>query len=90
MAFFIVERSLPGVGDAELARLSRVVIHACSRLRGEQVTYMGTAHVDGEARCLCVFRAADPAVVRRVNQIAQVPFLRITEVRLMESRDDER
>ena len=90
MAFFIVERSLPGVGEADLIRLGRVVTHACRRLRADRVTYIGTAHVDGEARCMCLFRAPDATAVRRVNQIAQVSFLRINEVMRTESRDEER
>jgi hypothetical protein len=42
------------------------------------VRYLRCIYVPAEDRCICLFEAADLEAVRRVNDIAQVPFHRIS------------
>jgi hypothetical protein len=43
---------------------------------GQDVRYIRTTFVPGEAHCMCLFEAANPDVVKEVNEAAQIPFTR--------------
>ena len=74
MPTYLVERYLPGRDrvwvEAALARLPGVrsgVVHLCSW------------YVPSDESCFCTFDAPDAERVRLVNELARVPFARITE-----------
>jgi hypothetical protein len=48
--------------------------------RGGQIRYVQRIDALDEHRCLCLFEAAGPEVVRRVNDIAQFPLARVVAV----------
>ncbi len=82
MATFLVDRALPGLSVELLLEAQRCLREAVRRVSagGEQVRYLRCTFLPGEQRCLCLFEADSASAVRRVNEIAQVPFRRIEPV----------
>jgi hypothetical protein len=48
--------------------------------RGRQIRYVQRIYAPDEQRCLCLFEAAGPDLVRSVNDIAQFPLARVMVV----------
>jgi Nickel responsive protein SCO4226-like len=73
MPTYLVERYLPGRDRAWLES-------ALARLPKERsgVTYLGSTYVAAEDSCFCRFEASDAQHVRFVNEVARVPFSRIS------------
>jgi hypothetical protein len=73
MTTYLVERYLPGRDRAWLE-------DALARLpaEGRGVAYLGSIYIPEDESCLCRFEASDPDDVRLVNELARVPFARIT------------
>ena len=76
MATFIVDRVVPGLTSELLVEVQRLLHEAARRVsRGaETVRYVRCTFVAEDERCICLFEAPSAEVVRRVNEIAQVPF----------------
>jgi Nickel responsive protein SCO4226-like len=81
VAVFLVERRLPGMSLEHLAAAHRALAASAHRLSsgGDRVRYLRSTFVPARARCLCVFEATSGELVRRVNEVAQVPFVSIQE-----------
>jgi Protein of unknown function (DUF4242) len=81
-ATFLVDRTLPGMTEELLAEAQRLLHEATRRVSstGAAVRYLRCIFIPDEARCVCLFEASDLATVRRVNEVAQVPFRRISSV----------
>ena len=81
VAVFLVERRLPGMSLAHLAAAHRALAASARRLSsgGDRVRYLRSTFVPADARCLCAFEATSGELVRRVNELAQVPFVSIQE-----------
>ncbi len=79
-ARFVVDRTLPGVTEERLVEAQRLLHEAARRVSstGVSVRYVRCIYVPQGDRCICLFEADEPAAVRRVNEIAQVPFRNIT------------
>jgi hypothetical protein len=75
MTMYLVERYFPGRDQAwledALARLPAV--------RGG-VAYLGSIYIPSDESCFCRFEASDAQDVRLVNELAGVPFARISAV----------
>jgi hypothetical protein len=80
---YLVEYDLRGLSGAQLAALYRALADAVrrERQRGAQVRYVQRIDIPEEHRCLCLFEAAGPELVRSVNDIAQFPLARVVAVR---------
>jgi len=48
--------------------------------RGSPIRYVQRIDVPDEQRCLCLFEAAGPEMVRNVNDTAQFPLARVVAV----------
>lgn len=73
---------MPGLTAELLLEAQRLLHEAARRVSesgtsGAGVRYVGCTFVPAEQRCLCLFEAPSAEAVRRVNDIAQVPFLKI-------------
>jgi hypothetical protein len=81
MPVFMVDRELPGVTNEQLAAAQQAAIHTSREFssQGKPVRYIRSTFVPGEARCMCLFEAATPEIVREVNEVAQIPFTRVIE-----------
>ncbi len=47
--------------------------------QGKKVRYIRSTFVPGEARCMCLFEAENPELVKQINEEAKIPFSRILE-----------
>jgi hypothetical protein len=81
MAVYMVERDLTGITMPQLAGAQQAAITTARRFTadGTPVRYIRSTFVPGEARCMCLFDAANAEDVRKVNESAQLPFTRIVE-----------
>lgn len=79
MPVYMVERNLPGVKMDQLAEAQKRAIQVGKELtaEGKKVKYIRSMFVPGESRCMCLFEASDPDLVREANERAQIPFTRI-------------
>ena len=81
MAVYLVDRKLPGITLDQLGAAQRAAIETSRRFSagGKPVKYIRSTFLTGEDRCMCLFEAADPDLVREVNEAAQLPFTRIVD-----------
>lgn len=73
---FIVDRVVPGMTAESLGEAQRCLREAARRVSagGEPVRFVRCTFVPEQQRCLDLFEAHSAADVRRVNDVAQVPF----------------
>lgn len=81
MPVFMVDRDLPGITKEQLAAAQEAAIRTSKDFttRGKPVRYIRSTFMPGDARCMCLFEAATPELVREVNEVAQIPFTRVVE-----------
>lgn len=83
MTLFLVEHRLRDVGEGHLAALRDAIHEIVLRLDGaadgQRIRYVRSTVLTGEGRCICVFEASSEALVRRANELAQVPIASIAE-----------
>lgn len=81
MAVYMVERDLKGITMDQLAAAQKRAIETGQRLtaEGKNVRYIRSTFVPGESRCMCLFEATNPELVKELNNTAQIPFSRIVE-----------
>ena len=81
MPVYMVERDLPGIKMEQLAAAQKAAIETGKNMtaHGKKVRYIRSAFVPGEARCMCLFEASNPEVVRELNETAKIHFKRIVE-----------
>ena len=81
MAVYIVERNLPGITMDQLAAAQKSAIEKGQEFtaNGKDVRYIRSIFVPGDSKCMCLFEAASPEVVKEVNEAAQIPFTQIKE-----------
>jgi len=82
LGLYLVEHDLGDLSPAQLASVHRALGEAVRRetRRGGQIRYVQRIDSPDEHRCLCLFEAAGPEVVRRVNDVAQFPLARVVAV----------
>lgn len=81
MSVFMVERNLKGITMEQLAAAQRRAIDASKDFsgQGKPVRYIRTTFIPGEERSMCLFEATSPELVKEVNEVAKIPFVRIVE-----------
>jgi len=81
MAVYMVERSLKGVTMDQLGAAQKSAIETGKQMTASRksVRYIHSTFVPEEARCMCLFEAANPDLVRELNEQAKIPFTRIVE-----------
>jgi hypothetical protein len=81
MPVYMVDRDLPGIKMEQLAAAQKAAIDLSQKMtaQGKNVRYIRSAFVPGEAHCICFFEAANPDVVKELNETAKIPFKRIVE-----------
>ena len=82
LQLFLVEHDLRGLSPWQLATVHRALDEAVRRenQRGRRIRYVQRIYAPDEQRCLCLFEAAGPDLVRNVNDIAQFPLARVLAV----------
>lgn len=81
MTVYMVERDLKGITMEQLAEAQKKAIETSDQFtkNGKPVRYIRTTFIPGEERSMCLFESTEPALVREVNEEAQIPFVRIVE-----------
>ena len=79
---FMVEHDLRGLSPQQLASAHQALGEAVRReaRRGGRIRYVQRVLAATEHRCLCLFEASGPGVVRRVHDIAQFPLAAVFAV----------
>ena len=79
---YLVELDLRGLSSPQLASVHRALGEAVRRelRRGSPIRYVQRIDVPEEHRCLCLFEAPGPDLVRNVNDTAQFPLARVMAV----------
>ncbi len=79
MPTFMVERTLPGIPmDALAAAQKRAIDTAAQMTRdGQPVSYIRSAFVPDDGRCMCLFEATSAGDVEALNRKANIPFDRV-------------
>ena len=79
---YLVEHDLRGLSSWQVASVQRALNEAVRRenQRGGHIRYVQCIYSPEEHRCLCLFEAADPDLVRSVNDTAQFPLAHVTAV----------
>lgn len=82
LLLFMVEHNLQGLSPPQLASAHRALAEAVRResLRGCPIRYVQRIFVPEDGRCLCLFEADHPGLVRSVNDIAQFPLANVVPV----------
>ncbi len=82
LQLFVVEHHLPGLSPAEVGSAHQMLEEAVSRAadRGSRIRYVQRILACHEPRCLCLFQAPGPDLVRSVNDTAQFPLARVVAV----------
>jgi len=81
MAVYMVERELKGITMDQLAAAQKSAIETGKQMtaQGKKVRYIRSTFVPGEARCMCLFEAPNPEIVKELNEKAKIPFSRVVE-----------
>lgn len=81
MPVYMVDRDLPGIQMDQLAAAQKAAIETSNQFtaEGKPVRYIRTTFVPGEAHCMCLFEAANPELVKQVNDQARIPYTRVVE-----------
>lgn len=81
MSVFMVDRDLPGISMEDLAAAQQRAIATAKQFKaeGKDVSYIRSTFVPGESHCMCLFDSADAQLVAELNDVAQIPYTRITE-----------
>jgi hypothetical protein len=79
---YLVELDLHGLSTPQRATVDRAVDEAVRReiQQGRQIRCVQRIYAPAEHRCLCLFEATGPDVVRNVHDIAQFPLARVISV----------
>jgi hypothetical protein len=86
MAVYLVERYLPGIDGDGLRALVERLEGAGAQLRAEgtPVHYLGSLFLPGEESCFCRLEAPSADAAARLNELAEVPYARISEAVALE------
>jgi hypothetical protein len=82
VTLYLVEHCLPDVGEGHLVALRDALHEITGRLDGardgQRIRYLRSTVINGGDRCMCLFEASSEALVRRANELAQVPIASIS------------
>lgn len=84
MTLYVVEHRLPRAAPADMEALHEALRETTRRLTeaardGSGITYVRSTVIFEQHRCICVFEASSAELVRRANELAQVPIAGVCE-----------
>lgn len=79
MQVYMVERSLKGIPMDALAAAQKRAIETSQKFtkEGTPVRYIRSTFVPEQGCCMCLFAAESSEDVKRVNEVANIPFDRV-------------
>jgi hypothetical protein len=81
MTVYMVERNLKGIAMSDLAAAQRTAIDTSEAYaaKGTPMRYIRSTFAPEDGRCMCLFEAASAEDVKRLNDEAKLPYLRVVE-----------
>jgi hypothetical protein len=81
MPIYIVERDLKGISESELAAAQKLAIGTSRDFseKGTPVRYIRSTFTPETGRCACLFEANSAQDVKRLNEEARIPFVRVLD-----------
>jgi Protein of unknown function (DUF4242) len=81
MTVYMVERNLKGIAVSDLAAAQKLAIKTSNAYAagGTPMRYIRSTFAAEDGRCMCLFEASSADDVKRLNEKAKLPFLRIVE-----------
>lgn len=81
MTVYMVERDLKGISQEDLGRAQKAAIETAAQMRqdGSDISYIRTTFTPGDGRCMCLFDGSSEEQVRRLNDLAGLPYTRVVE-----------
>jgi hypothetical protein len=82
MAFYVVQRDLPGITPEALQSAGMRAKTCCAEMtsEGQPVRWVRSFYLPETAQTHCYFEAPSRVAVEEANNRARIPFTRITEV----------
>ncbi len=80
MTVFMVERDLKGIAMEDLAAAQKAAIAKAEEMRGgggSDIHYIRTTFAPEDGRCMCLFEAESDSEVKRLNDEAGLPYIRV-------------
>lgn len=81
MTVFMVERELKGISQQDLGQAQKAAIQTAAQMRqdGSDISYVRSVFTPADGRCMCLFDANSEEQVRRLNDVAGLPYTRVVE-----------
>jgi hypothetical protein len=81
MTIYMVQRELKGISPADLAAAQQLAIKGAKDYteKGVPMRYIRSTFAPEDGRCMCLFEAKSAEEVKRLNQEAKIPFVRVVE-----------
>lgn len=82
MTVYMVERNLKGIAISDLAAAQKTAISTANSYaaKGTPMRYIRSTFTPEDGCCMCLFEASSAADVKRLNDEAKLPYLRVVEV----------
>ncbi|MGZ2450274.1 hypothetical protein ACVIRO_003028 [Rhizobium ruizarguesonis] len=89
MPQYMVERHLPGITPDQLSAAASRAKNVTAEMtsQGKPVRYLRSTFVPSEERSFCLFDASSEQDVMEANERAEIPLVRITEVKHISADD---
>jgi len=81
MTVYMVERNLKGIAMSDLAAAQKLAISTSNAYaaKGTPMRYIRSTFAPDDGRCMCLFEAGSADDVRRLNDEAKLPYVRVVE-----------
>lgn len=81
MSVYMVERDLKGISMEDLAGAQKAAIAKAAEMtgKGDEISYIRSTFAPEDGRCMCLFDGKDADQVKRLNDIAGLPYTRVVE-----------
>jgi hypothetical protein len=81
MTVYMVERNLKGIAMSDLAAAQKAAIDTAGAYaaKGMPMRYIRSTFTPEDGRCMCLFEARSADEVKRLNDEAKLPYLRVVE-----------
>jgi hypothetical protein len=81
MTVYMVERNLKGIAMSDLAAAQQAAIKTSNEYaaKGTPMRYIRSTFAPEDGRCMCLFEANSAEDVKKLNEEAKLPYLRVVE-----------
>jgi hypothetical protein len=81
MTVYMVERNLKGIAMSDLAAAQQAAIKTSNEYvaKGTPMRYIRSTFAPEDGRCMCLFEANSAEDVKKMNDEAKLPYLRVVE-----------